>query len=53
MSRSSSDDEDEEFEDSHSKGQVSVSEAHYVAKGNDKRVLICLCIGLKDEKGSA
>ena len=56
MSLSTSPDpEDEDVDDSSSRGGVnvvsSVCESFYVAKGNDKRVLICLCYGLKDEIG--
>ena len=53
MAPSSSDSEDEDVDDSSSKGQpgVSVSKQHYVAKGNDKRILFCLCIGLKNANG--
>jgi hypothetical protein len=47
----SDDDDDEDDSSSHGQPDVSESEKFYVSKGNDKRILICLCIGLKGADG--
>ena len=46
-----SDNDDDDHSSSHGQPDVSESEKFYVSKGNDKRILICLCIGLKGADG--
>jgi len=46
-----SDNNDDDDSSSHGQADVSESEKFYVSKGNDKRILICLCIGLKGADG--